>query len=89
MPSPQAAARPSIETLGGKLHHLVFSCLTMTSLAFWNYGTKETMVPGSLAIALLGAVSGGKTAKCMSSSITMGAVSVAHNAVNIYALAIG
>ena len=47
------------------------------------------MVPGSLAIALLGAVSGGKTAKCMSSSITMGAVSVAHNAVNIYALAIG
>lgn len=85
----EAAARPLIEAIGGKLHHLFFSFGGDDVIALIEAPDDNAMAAGAMAVAASGAFSGGKTTKLMSASDAMSAMAVAKSASSNYKPATG
>ncbi|MGJ5620413.1 GYD domain-containing protein [Sulfitobacter sp. MF3-043] len=85
----EAAARPLIEAVGGKLHHLFFCFGADDVVALIEAPTDEAMAAGALAVGASGAFSGGATTKLMTSREAMGAMAAAGKAAASYKPATG
>ncbi|MFT6876091.1 MAG: hypothetical protein ACI9XK_000341 [Granulosicoccus sp.] len=64
----EVAARPLIEAIGGKLHHLFFCFGEYDVVALIEAPDDAAMAAGALAVGASGAFSSGATTKLMSSS---------------------
>lgn len=84
----EAGARPLIEAIGGKLHHLFFSFGTYDVLALIEAPDDTAMAAGALAIGASGAFSGGSTTKLLTASDAMAAMATAKEATSSYKSAI-
>jgi uncharacterized protein with GYD domain len=80
----EAAARPMIEALGGKLHHLFFAFGTSDVVALIEVPDDKAMVAGSMLVGATGAVTGGKTTKLISSAEAVEAMGMAAAAAKTY-----
>lgn len=80
----EAAARPLIESLGGKLHNLFFCFGEYDVMALIEAPSDEAMAAGALAVASSGAFSGGFTTKLMTATEAMAAMSAAKKATAAY-----
>jgi len=85
----EAAARPLIEAVGGKLHHLFFCFGADDVVALIEAPDDEAMAAGALAVGASGAFSGGTTTKLMTSREAMGAMAAAGKAAASYKPATG
>jgi len=85
----EAAARPLIEAVGGKLHHLFFCFGADDVIALIEAPNDEAMAAGAMAVGASGAFSGGATTKLMTSSEAMGAMAAARKAAAHYKPATG
>jgi len=85
----EAAARPLIEALGGKLHNLYFCFGTEDVMALIEAPNDEAMAACALAVGASGAFSGGATTKLMTSKEAMGAMAKAKSASASYTPATG
>jgi uncharacterized protein with GYD domain len=85
----EVAARPLVEAVGGKLHHLFFSFGSEDVIALIEAPDDKAMAAGALAIGSSGAFSGGATTKLMTSKEAMEAMSAAKIAAASYKPATG
>ena len=76
----EAAARPLIEAIGGKLHHLFFSFGRDDIVALIEAPDDAAMAAGALAVGASGAFSGGATTKLMTSAEAMASMATAKKA---------
>ena len=80
----EAAARPLIEAVGGKLHSMFFCFGDYDIVAIVEAPNDEAMAAGTLAIGASGAFSGGATTKLMTPKDAMKAMATAQKAVAVY-----
>ena len=80
----EAAARPLIEALGGKLHHFFFCFGSEDFVALIELPNDKAMAAGSFAVAASGALAAGSTTKLMTSSEAMEAMAMAATASSGY-----
>lgn len=80
----EAAARPLIEAVGGKLHHLFFCFGKYDIVALIEAPDDAAMATGALAVGSSGAFSSGKTTKLMTPTEAMGAMAAAKAATESY-----
>ena len=80
----EAAARPLVEAIGGKLHHLFFCFGAEDVVALIEAPDDKAMAAGALAIGASGAFSGGATTKLMTPSEAMEAMTAAKQASSSY-----
>ena len=73
----EAAARPLIEAVGGKLHNLFFCFGTHDIVALIEAPDDMTMAAGAFAVGASGALSSGSTTKLMSAGDAVKAMEVA------------
>ena len=85
----EAAARPLVEAIGGKLHHLFFCFGKDDVVALVEAPDDTAMAACALVVGASGAFSGGKTTKLMSSTEAMNAMSAAKAASASYKPATG
>ncbi|NNK78710.1 MAG: GYD domain-containing protein [Litoreibacter sp.] len=85
----EAAARPLIEALGGKLHNLFFCFGADDVMAIIEAPDDEAMAACALTVAASGAFSGGATTKLMTSGEAMAAMKSAQKATASYTPATG
>lgn len=85
----EEAARPLIEALGGKLHHLFFSMGSDDVMALIEAPDDTAVTACSMAVGASGAFSSGKTTKLMTSKDAMGAMKAANSAATSYKPATG
>jgi len=85
----EAAARPLVEAVGGKLHHMFFCFGTEDVVALIEAPNDKAMAAGALAIGASGAFAGGATTKLMTSGEAMEAMAAAKKAAGIYKPATG
>ncbi len=85
----EAAARPLIEAVGGKLHSLFFCFGEDDVIAIIEAPDDEAMAAGALVVGASGAFSGGSTTKLMTASEAMAAMSKAKAASGSYKPATG
>ncbi len=85
----EAAARPLIESIGGKLHHLFFCFGSEDVVALIEAPDDKAMAAGALAVGASGAFSGGATTKLMTSAEAMDAMAKAKKASASYTPATG
>lgn len=85
----EAAARPLIEAVGGKLHHMFFCLGKYDIVALIEAPDDAAMSAGALVVGASGALSSGKTTKLMTSAEGMTAMATAKNAVSSYTPATG
>jgi uncharacterized protein with GYD domain len=85
----EAAARPLVEAIGGKLHHLFFCFGAEDVVALIEAPDDKAMAAGALAIGASGAFSGGATTKLMTASEAMEAMAAAKKASASYKPATG
>lgn len=85
----EAAARPFIESQGGKLHNLFFCFGKEDVVALIEAPDDNAMAACALAIGASGAFSGGATTKLMTSKEAMKAMASAQSASKIYKPATG
>ncbi len=76
----EAASRPLIEAVGGKLHHLFFCFGKADLVALIEAPDDTAMAAAALAVGASGALSGGATTKLMTSSEATAAMEAAQNA---------
>jgi uncharacterized protein with GYD domain len=80
----EAAARPLIEAIGGKLHHLFFCFGKDDIVALIEAPDDAAMAAGALAVGASGAFSSGATTKLMTASEAMAAMAAAKTASSSY-----
>ncbi len=80
----EAAARPLIEAVGGKLHHMFFCFGKEDVIALIEAPDDEAMAAGALVIGASGSFSGGSTTKLMTSSEATAAMKAANTARKSY-----
>ncbi|MGG7646374.1 GYD domain-containing protein [Rhodovulum sp. YNF3179] len=85
----EAGARPLIEAVGGKLHHLFFCFGDDDVVALIEAPDDAAMAACALAVGASGAFSGGKTTKLMTASEAMEAMKGAKSAAASYTPATG
>lgn len=85
----EAAARPLIEAIGGKLHSLFFCFGTEDVLAIIDAPDDQAMAACALVIGASGAFAGGATTKLMTSAEAMKAMEKARSARGSYRPATG
>jgi uncharacterized protein with GYD domain len=85
----EAAARPLIEAIGGKLHNLFFCFGTEDVVAIIEAPDDNAMAAGALAIGASGAFAGGATTKLMTATEAMAAMTTAKAASGSYTPATG
>jgi uncharacterized protein with GYD domain len=85
----EAAARPLIEALGGKLHHVFFCFGTEDVIALIEAPDDNAMAACALVIGASGAFAGGATTKLMTSSEAMAAMASAKSVAGGYKPATG
>lgn len=85
----EAAARPLIESVGGKLHNLFFCFGKDDVLALIEAPDDSAMAACALAVGASGAFSSGKTTKLMTSTEAMAAMTAANTAAASYTPATG
>ena len=85
----EAAARPLVEAVGGKLHQFFFCFGSEDVVAIIEAPDDKAMAAGSLAIGASGAFSGGATTKLMTTNEAMAAMTVAQTASASYKPATG
>jgi uncharacterized protein with GYD domain len=85
----EAAARPLVEAVGGKLHHFFFCFGSEDVVAIIEAPDDKAMAAGSLAIGASGAFSGGSTTKLMTANEAMAAMTAAQTASASYKPATG
>ena len=85
----EAAARPLIEAVGGKLHHLFFCFGVEDIVALIEAPDDKAMAAGALAVGASGALSSGATTKLMTSTEAMAAMAAAKKAAASYKPATG
>jgi uncharacterized protein with GYD domain len=85
----EAGARPLVEAVGGKLHHLFFCFGSEDVIALVEAPNDEAMAACSLAIGASGAFSGGATTKLMTASEAKAAMAAAQKAAAVYKPATG
>ena len=85
----EAAARPLIEAVGGKLHHLFFCFGKYDVVALIEAPDDAAIAACSLAVGASGALSGGATTKLMSASDASAAMAAAKKASANYKPATG
>jgi uncharacterized protein with GYD domain len=85
----EAGARPLVEAVGGKLHHLFFCFGSEDVIALVEAPNDEAMAACSLAIGASGAFSGGATTKLMTASEATAAMAAAQKAAAVYKPATG
>ncbi len=76
----EAAARPLIEAVGGKLHHLFFCFGKEDLVALIEAPDDAAMAAAALAVGASGALSGGATTKLMTSNEATAAMRAAQKA---------
>ncbi|SON56373.1 hypothetical protein HDIA_2832 [Hartmannibacter diazotrophicus] len=80
----EAAARPMIEAMGGKLHHLFFCFGSEDVVALVEAPDDKAMAAAALTIGASGAFSAGATTKLMTPTEAMAAMTVAQKTAAIY-----
>jgi len=85
----EAAARPLIEAIGGKLHHLFFCFGKYDVVALIEAPDDEAMAAGVMAVGASGAFSGGATTKLMKPQDAMASMATAKSAAGSYTPVIG
>ena len=85
----EAAARPLIEAVGGKLHHLFFCFGDTDVIALIEAPDDEAMAACALAVGASGAFGGGATTPLMTSAEAMAAMAKAKTASASYTPATG
>jgi len=85
----EAAARPLIEAVGGKLHNLFFCFGSEDIVALIEAPDDKAMAAGALAVGASGAMSAGATTKLMTSGEAMEAMAAAKKATSSYKPATG
>lgn len=80
----EAAGRPLIEAVGGKLHSLFFCFGTEDALAIIEAPDDQAMAACALTIGASGAFAGGATTKLMTSAEAMKAMEKAKSAGDSY-----
>jgi uncharacterized protein with GYD domain len=85
----EVAARPLIEALGGKLHHLFFCFGSEDVVALIEAPDDKAAVACSMAVGASGIMSAGATTKLMTSAEAMTAMAAAKKAAASYKLVIG
>ena len=85
----EAAARPLIEAIGGKLHNLFFCFGTEDVVALIEAPDDKAMAACALAVGASGSMSGGATTKLMTAADAMEAMALAKNAAGSYKPATG
>ncbi len=85
----EAGARPLIEALGGKLHHLFFTFGRDDVVALIEAPDDETMAACSMVVGASGAFSGGSTTKLLTSAEAMSAMGTAKATTASYTPATG
>ena len=80
----EAAARPLIESIGGKLHHPFFSFGSDDIIALIEAPDDGAMAAGALAVGASGAFSAGATTKLMTAADAMQAMKASKKATEIY-----
>ena len=85
----EAAARPLVEAVGGKLHHMFFCFGAEDVVALIEAPDDKAMAAGALAIGASGAFSSGATTKLMTSTEAMAAMAAAKEAAGSYKPATG
>ena len=76
----EAAARPLIEALGGKLHHMFFCFGAEDVVALIEAPDDKAMAAGAMAVGASGAMSAGATTKLMTAQEAMEAMKLAAKA---------
>jgi len=85
----EEGARPLIEGIGGKLHHLFFCFGGDDIVALIEAPDDQAMAAGALAVGASGAFSAGRTTKLMSAADAMKAMAGAQKAAANYKPATG
>ena len=85
----EAAARPLIEAVGGKLHHVFFCFGKDDVLALVEAPDDEAMAAAALIIGASGAFSSGRTTKLLTSAEAMASMAAAKTASKSYTPATG
>jgi uncharacterized protein with GYD domain len=85
----EAAARPLIEAVGGKLHNLFFCFGSDDIVALIEAPDDKAMAAGALAVGASGAMSAGATTKLMTAGEAMEAMAAAKKASASYKPATG
>ena len=80
----EAAARPLIESVGGKLHHLFFCFGNDDIVALIEAPDDAAMAAGALAVGASGAFSAGATTKLMTANEAMQAMKASKKAIEVY-----
>lgn len=80
----EAAARPLIEGIGGKLHHLFFCFGRDDFVALIEAPDDEAMAAGAMAVGATGAFSSGATTKLMTAADAVKAMARAQGATANY-----
>ena len=80
----EAAARPLVEAIGGKLHHLFFCFGSEDVVALIEAPDDKAMAAGALAVGASGSFSGGATTKLMTPQEAMEAMKLAGEATGSY-----
>lgn len=80
----EAAARPLIEAVGGKLHHLFFCFGKYDIVALIEAPDDSAMATGALTVGASGAFSSGKTTKLMTPADAMDAMAAAQKVASSY-----
>ena len=78
------SARPLIESIGGKLHHLFFSFGSDDIVALIEAPDDQAMAAGALVVGASGAFSAGRTTRLMSAQDAMKAMGSAQKAATSY-----
>ena len=85
----EAAARPLIEAVGGKLHSLFFCFGKDDVMAIIEAPDDQAMVAAALVVGGSGAFSSGRTTKLLTSAEAMAAMGAAKTAAKTYTPATG
>lgn len=80
----EAAARPLVEAVGGKLHSLFFCFGSDDVMAIVEAPDDRSFAAASLALGASGAFSGGRTTKLMDAKEAMSAMKLAADAARVY-----
>ena len=75
----EAAARPLIESMGGKLHNLFFCFGADDVVALIEAPDDNTMAACALVVGASGTMAGGETVKLLTSAEAMAAMKTAHD----------
>lgn len=80
----EEAARPMVEAVGGKLHHVFFAFGRSDVVALIEAPDDETMAAAALTIGSSGAFSAGATTKLFTAKEAMAAMKKAQAGVKVY-----